>query len=274
MADLALRTAEREARDGDPASEARLLTARVRAGDLLPSYVSLAATLGHQAALMIAGGSALEMPTKTYDGKLVSLVLKEILPTRPLTVAAWLNAAISMSADYARAKQHIAEIEARRRDKGQLVVGVDPVPGSTPVVMAHGSTSPVIVEPPGNASLKCLLATMRELAHWVMDGPMRWCPGRSRCCPFFVSARPSAQALIDEHMARCEFARQAERVAGMALPSDDVGPPHVLRGGTHAMKMRDVVRRLGEIDGSRVSIARRRLELARKLLGPETGWNA
>lgn len=268
MADLALRTAEREARDGDPASEARLLTARVRAGDLLPSYVSLAATLGHQAALLIADSPVLKTPAKTYDGKLVSLVLKEILPTRPLTVAAWLNAAISRSTDYARAKQHVAEIEAkieaRRRDKGRLVVGVDPVPSSTPV----------IVEPAGNASLKCLLATMRELAHWVMDGPMRWCPGRSRCCPFFVSARPSAQTLIDEHMARCEFARQAERVAGRTLPADDVGQPHVLRGGTHAMKMRDVVRRLGEIDGSKVSIARRRLELACKLLGPETGWNA
>ncbi len=180
------------------------------------------------------------MPDGIFDTELHKLIT-ETVKTRRRTVAAWIIAAVH-------------EI--------RLSVSVDPgQAGANPVVYvgyrldADGRLQHVI---------ELLRWTANELTEWRNHGALKWCPGRTRGC----NHRALAGSDIHEHVRVCERAHQARRVAGRPV-EPDVGIPHVLRGGSHSMKMRDVTRRLAEIDGTREAIAWRRMKLAQLVLGAE-----
>lgn len=95
MTDAALRTLEREARQGDPTVQARLLAERVRAGDLPPEDLELAARLGHPTAVAATGplapGTAwLPLGDVTRGWWRMRRFLGQLAQRRPMAVAEWL----------------------------------------------------------------------------------------------------------------------------------------------------------------------------------------
>lgn len=87
--DAALRSVEREAAQGDPAAQARLLHERLRAGDLAREDLELAASLGHASAMSIAPEIEPIGPiVRGWTGLLP--FLGRLAQRRPMAVGRWL----------------------------------------------------------------------------------------------------------------------------------------------------------------------------------------
>lgn len=87
--DTELRSTDRAARRGDPGADALLLSRRLRAGELAIEDVTLAARLGHQAAMAVVG--EVESLGNLHRGWQRSMMpLRELARRRPRTLAQWL----------------------------------------------------------------------------------------------------------------------------------------------------------------------------------------
>lgn len=87
--DTELRSTDRAARRGDPGADALLLSRRLRAGELVLEDVVLAARLGHQAAMVVAGD--VESLGNVQRGWQRSMMpLRELAKRRPRLLARWL----------------------------------------------------------------------------------------------------------------------------------------------------------------------------------------
>lgn len=87
--DATLRVIEREAAQGDPAAQARLLNERLRAGDLLQEDLELAASLGHHAArLIVTDVDQIGEVSRGWQG--MRRFLGVLAQRRPMAVGEWL----------------------------------------------------------------------------------------------------------------------------------------------------------------------------------------